>query len=104
MYTKDDYISAVNAFNNLKSFNIMLPDHDDYEDDELYNEFYEQLADQFTKDIMNIKARLEIYEDYRKRGVVDNSVSNQICAFVVHVNQVTNNFKSFDDPIVYFDD
>ena len=103
MYTKEDYISAVNAFNNLKSFNIMLPEHDEYQDNELYNEFYEQLADQLTDDIMDMRVRLEIYEDYRKRGIMDHGISSQICAFVVHVNQITNNFKSFDDPIVSFD-
>ena len=99
MYTKADYISAVNAFNNVKSFNIMLPDDEEFENDELYNEFYEQLADQFTDKIMKMKSILEIYEDYRKRGIIDNGTSSEICAFVVHVNQVTNNFKSFDDPI-----
>lgn len=103
MYTKKDYISAVNAFNNVKSFNIMLPDYEDFEDDELYNEFHEQLADQFTDDLMKMKERLEIYEEYRKLGIVDNAISSNICAFVVHVNQVTNNFKSFDDPIASFD-
>jgi hypothetical protein len=103
MYTKEDYISAVNAFNSVRSFNIMLPDYEDFEDDELYDEFHEQLADQFTDKIMKMKSILEIYEDYRKRGIVDNDTSSEICAFVVHVNQVTNNFKSFDDPIASFD-
>ena len=103
MYTKKDYISAVNAFNNVKSFNIMLPDYEDFEDDELYDEFHEQLVDQFTDKIMKMKSILEIYEDYRKRGIVDNDTSSEICAFVVHVNQVTNNYKSFDDPIASFD-
>ena len=98
MYTKADYIGAVHAFNNVKSFNIMLPDKE-FENDELYNEFYEQLADQFTDKIMKMRSILEIYEDCRKRGIVNNGTSSEICVFVVHINQVTNNFKSFDDPI-----
>jgi hypothetical protein len=105
MYTKEDYISAVNAFNDLKSFNIILPERlldGGDQDEELYNEFYEKLADQFTDEIMKMKSILEIYEVYRKKGIVKNEISTDICAFVVHVNQVTNNLKSFDDPIVSF--
>lgn len=104
MFTKEDYISAVKQFNDLKSFNIMLPDEGEYENDELYNEFYEQLADQFTEEIMKMKKHLEIYESYRKKGVIDNKISRHICAFVVHINQITNNYKSFDEPIVRFED
>jgi|UniRef100_A0A6C0BPQ2 hypothetical protein len=104
MYTKEDYISAVNAFNDLKSFNIILPDRllDGEGDEELYDGFYEQLADRFTDKIMKVKTILEIYEVYRKRGIVKNEISTDICAFVVHVNQVTNKLKSFDDPVASF--
>lgn len=94
MYTKQDYITAVEEFNSLKSFNIVLPRD---------NDMFKTLAKKFTKQIREYKDNLETYEHFRKNGFVDNNISTDICSFVVHVNQITNNIKDIDEPIVSFE-
>lgn len=94
MYTKQDYIAAVEEFNSLKSFNIVLPRD---------NEMFKSLANKFTKQIREYKDNLETYEHFRKNGFVDNSISTDICSFVVHINQIANYIKNIDEPIVSFE-
>lgn len=94
-YTKQDYINAVKDFNAVNSFQLLLPD-DDEED------MYTRLAIRFTKIVKDMKIRLEKYEIGRKNGTTDIAISTSICAFVVHINQITNHVKQIDEPIATF--
>lgn len=94
MSAKEDYINAVLEFNKLKSFNIFLPDND---------EMFNLLSYKFTTQIKDMTKNLETYEICRKKGFIDNFVSTIICGFVVHVNHITNNFKSIDEDQIIFE-
>ena len=91
MYTKTDYVRAVEEFNSVRSFNIMLPKSNDH--------MYKLLAEKFTERIRVAKDHLEKYEHFRKAGFVDNTISTELCNFVVHINQITNLVKDIDEPM-----
>lgn len=91
--SKEDYINAVKGFNSLESFHIVLPDDE---------QLYDQLAKYYTDNIKNITDLLETYETYRKKGMVDNDISTRLCAFVVHINQISKKVKRIDEPMVLF--
>lgn len=90
MYTKTDYVKAVDEFNSVKSFNIILPKS---------NDMYKLLAEKFTDQIKFAKEHLEKYEFLRKAGFVDRTISNELCNFVVHINQITNGVKDINEPM-----
>ena len=90
MYNKTDYVRAVEEFNSIKSFNIVLPKS---------NDMYKQLANKFTDQIRVAKDHLEKYEFLRKAGFGDRTISNELCNFVVHINQITNGVKDINEPM-----
>lgn len=90
MYTKTDYVRAVEEFNSVKSFNIILPKS---------NDMYKLLAEKFTDQIKIAKEHLEKYESLRKAGYVDRMISTELCNFVVHINQITNLVKDINEPM-----
>lgn len=90
MYNKTDYVRAVEEFNSIKSFNIVLPKS---------NDMYKQLANKFTDQIRVAKDHLEKYEFLRKAGFADKMISNELCNFVVHINQITNGMKDINEPM-----
>ena len=84
------YITSVNKFNSLKNFNIVFPQNMDK---------YEILA-KYTPVVDDFTDLLHLYENKRRNGDAYNDESreesNHICRFVVHMNQLTNDVKSFD--------
>jgi hypothetical protein len=84
------YITAVNRFNSLKSFNIVLPK----------NEEKLNYLTKYTTAINDFTDLLHLYENKRLNGDANNDESkeesNHICKFVVHINQITNDVKPFD--------
>jgi len=89
----EEYKQAVGNFNSMKSFNIMYPENES---------LYEQLSKYTT--VVNIYGNyLRNYEKVRKQGLIDEKVSRDICKFVVHINQLTNEIKEFSkkDPYLY---
>ena len=89
----EKYKNAINGFNDLKSFNIMYPENDS---------LYEKLA-KYTNAVNIYKTYLYNYEKARKLGDINESISTDICKFVVHINQLTNEIKKFPrkDPYLY---
>ena len=89
----EKYKQAIDEFNVVKSFNIMYPENDS---------LYEKLA-KYTNAVNINKTYLSNYEVARKLGDVNESISTDICKFVVHINQLTNEIKEFPrkDPYLY---
>lgn len=83
--SKENYINAINEFNSVKSFNMLLPTNESY---------YEKLIP-YTNDIVNLKQELVNLEKNRKCGLFDIKHSNEICLFVVHINQVSNGIREY---------
>lgn len=81
---KENYINAINEFNNVKSFNILLPKEEEY---------YKELIP-YTDNIISLTQELADLERRRQYGFSnENKLSSEICLFVVHLNQVSNGIK-----------
>lgn len=89
----EKYKKAIDDFNDVKSFNIMYPD-----DDSLY-----KMLSKYTNAVHIYKTYLLNYEKARHEGDTNVSISTDICKFVVHINQLTNEIKEFPrkDPYLY---
>lgn len=88
----ENYKLAVQEFNSVKSFNIMLPEN---------VTLYDKLS-KYTDVMLKFKGLLARYENMRKStGEADNDVSTEICRFVVHINQLTNEVKNFEENDMY---
>jgi len=88
----ENYKLAVQEFNSIKSFNIVLPEN---------VALYDKLC-KYTDVMLKLKDILSKYEIIRKStGEVDNDVSTEICRFVVHINQLTNEVKKFEENDMY---
>ena len=88
----ENYKLAVQEFNSIKSFNIVLPDND---------VLYDKLS-KYTDVMLKFKDLLSKYETMREStGEADNDVSTEICRFVVHINQLTNEVKNFEENDMY---
>lgn len=89
----EKYKQAIDEFNDVKSFNIMYPNKDS---------LYEKLS-KYTNAVNIYKTYLYNYEEARKLGDINESISTDICKFVVHINQLTNEIKRFPrkDPYLY---
>jgi hypothetical protein len=84
---KENYINAINEFNSIKSFNMLLPTKEAY---------YEKLIP-YTDDIVSLTQELTNLEKNRKCGLFNIKHSNEICLFVVHINQVSNGIREYMD-------
>jgi hypothetical protein len=82
-----DYITAVNKFNAIKSFNMVLPKEDKY---------YEKLIP-YIDEIYYFAQELEDLEEKRRNGIINLKRANKICLFVVHMNQVSNGVREYID-------
>ena len=84
---KENYINAINEFNSIKSFNMLLPAKEAY---------YEKLIP-YTDDIVSLTQELTNLEKNRKCGLFNIKHSNEICLFVVYINQVSNGIREYMD-------
>lgn len=99
------YVDAVTNFNALGSFQICLPHADSIVDNTIYNAFLLNLANKFTDKIeKSMIPALKKLEKHRNKKMVytDMNKSNEICRFVVHLNQITNLLKPIDAPEICF--
>lgn len=84
------YITSVNKFNSLKSFNIVLPK----------NKAKYDILTKYTTVVDDFTDLLHLYENKRRNGDAYNDESreesNHICRFVIHMNQLTNDVIPFD--------
>ena len=87
----EKYRKAVDEFNDVKSFNIMYPN-----DESLHKKL-----SKYTNAVNIYKTYLYNYEESRKQGKFDEHISTDICKFVVHINQLTNQIKDFSDKDPY---
>ena len=101
--TKQDYINSVNTFNNIRSFQISFPTH---EDTEARERVYNELAPRFTNIVDVASLNLVIQETYRRRHrkYEDMATVNNICLLVVHLNQIANGVKEVHEPVCTFDE
>jgi hypothetical protein len=101
------YLHAVSKFNALKSFQIFLPhNNNDLIDNTEYDAFLLDIAKRFTDKIENIMIpALVILQKHRNKRneYTDMEKSNEICKFVVHLNQITNMLKHIDAPEISFE-
>ena len=89
----ENYMLAVDSFNSLRSFNIFYPD----DDEDINNQLIK-----YTNVIHTYVYFLKLYQNHCNiTGTVDNEISTTICAFVVHINQLTNKLKDYDENDQY---
>lgn len=100
---KQDYITAVNTFNGIGSFQISFPTH---QDTEAREHVYNELAPRFTSIVNFASQKLAVHETYRRqhRKYEDMADVNNICLLVVHLNQIANGVKEVHEPVCTFDE
>jgi hypothetical protein len=103
---KQDYVNAVNAFNKVGCFQIVLPSEKLLQE-HVREAIYEQFAARSMDTIVYSAARLlDEYEAYRKlhNKYPDIKAVNDICMLVVHLNQISNGVKGVDEPMTTFEE
>lgn len=104
---KQDYINAVNTFNNIGSFQISFPfSFPTHQDTEVRERVYNELASRFTNIVNFASQKLAVHEMYRRqhRKYEDMADVNNICLLVVHLNQIANGVKEVYEPVCTFDE
>nr|QOI90639.1 hypothetical protein HWQ62_00508 [Pyramimonas orientalis virus] len=79
----DDYVSAVDTFNDINSFVITLPNN---------QTIYERLVCH-TDDVVHMTPKLFQYETNKQNQIYNDELACEILKLVVHLNQIANGVK-----------